>query len=106
MESDQEEFDIQKEMDSLRKSIKDISINLHKYIKQESVIQEQTDTELAYQILRAHLPTLRIYKTHDKEFYNYDGSLITDFDGCIRITSRSNIPDRQLNNRFRRNITL
>lgn len=86
----------------LREDLDDLRSNYTYYIRQEAELQEREHTELLYQTLTNAFPTLQVSRCYLREFYRFDGSLVTDLDGCICMTSAIAIPTgRPMNNRFR-----
>ena len=93
-----ENFD--KRLTTVETKLSNLDAKLSQYIDKNSKIQENISTELIYTILRKYI--YRPVKISLGVFYDIDGNILTDFDGCMLLYEPY---FRKQNNQFRNNST-
>lgn len=78
----------------LRTEFYEFRDNMKYYMKEQSLIQERSDTYYITEYLNDNIPTLDVTSYDFGKFYNPNGQLVTDIDGCIIMNSSPKQPFR------------
>jgi hypothetical protein len=91
---------IETRVSTIETRVSNTDAKLSQYIDKSSKIQENISTELIYTLLRNYI--YQPVKIHLKYFYNPNGSILTDFDGCLLLNEPFT---RKQTNQFKNNST-
>ena len=80
------------DLNGLRTEFYEFRDNMVHYMKEQSNIQERSDTYYITEYLNENIPTLNVTSYDFGNFYNPNGQILTDIDGCILMNSNLTHP--------------